>query len=220
MKGLCQDQDIETRRFYDRLAEELADKWYDNAVLLPLIRRFVALLPSEPKVLDLGCGAGYESKRLALVGAEVVGVDYSSRSIAIARSRTPECRFEVMDFRQLDADLGWFDGVFASASLIHVPHEAIGDVFEQIANHLSPEGYVLVIVKDGEGTRETWLTVDGRRFRRVLYLYTLEDLDSAYPILVYQRDMTLSNELYDEGWRAYLFRRVTEADPAESGSDT
>ncbi len=219
MKGSCQEEDVETRRFYDLIAEDLADKWYDNAVLFPIIRRFVSLLPPKPRVLDLGCGAGYESKRLASVGAEVVGVDYSPRSIAVARHRTPECRFEVGDFRHLNAELGRFDGVFASASLIHIPPESIGDVFEQIATRLSPDGYLLVIVRDGEGTRETWPVVNGERFRRVLYLYTLEVLDSVCSTLVYQKEMALSDELRDEGWRAYLFRRIVDVDLAESGSE-
>jgi SAM-dependent methyltransferase len=208
----CRDQDVATRRFYDRVAEELADRWYDNAILLPLIERFVALLPDEPRVLELGCGAGYESKRLASVGAEVVGVDYSARSIAIARQRAHECRFEILDFREMSTDLGLFDGVFASASLIHISPDDIGSVFERVARVLRPGGYLLAIVKEGKDIRETWPIVNGERMRRILYLYTSDVLDEASSSLVYQNDMTLADTLYEEGWRAHLFRSSPQAE--------
>lgn len=206
------DQDVETRRFYDLVAEELADKWYDNAILLPLIERFVALLPEGPRVLELGCGAGYESKRLASAGAEVVGVDYSEQSIAIARRRTPECRFEVLDFREMTTDLGFFDGVFASASLIHILPDDLGGVFERVARVLRPGGYLLALVKEGQGIRETWPVINGERMRRILYLYTPDVLDAASPELAYQRDMVLAGTLYDEGWRAHLFQSVPRSE--------
>jgi ubiquinone/menaquinone biosynthesis C-methylase UbiE len=101
----------ETKLFYDLTAENTADEWYPNTVLMPTIEEFVSFLPEKPRVLDLGCGPGYESMRLASVGAEVVGVDFSSESIRIARDRCPECQFVESDFRQFDNSLGLFDGV-------------------------------------------------------------------------------------------------------------
>jgi SAM-dependent methyltransferase len=64
----------ETKRFYDLNAEQTAREWYAQDVLMPTLRDFCSLLPDPPRVLDLGCGAGYESKRLASLGARVVGV--------------------------------------------------------------------------------------------------------------------------------------------------
>ena len=53
--------DDETRLFHDLEAERIADEWYANDVLVPTIQEFLSLLPDKPKVLDLGCGPGYES---------------------------------------------------------------------------------------------------------------------------------------------------------------
>ena len=96
----------DTMRFYDLTAEQTADEWYSKDILMPTIHGFCALLSERPRVLDLGCGAGYESRRLASVGAQVLGVDFSEENIRIARERTPQCRFEVLAFRQLDDRFG------------------------------------------------------------------------------------------------------------------
>lgn len=92
----------DTKLFYDLTAKETADQWYGIDLLKPSIDDFVSLVPPNPRVLDLGCGPGHETMRLASTGAKVVGIDYSEKCIQIARERCPQCRFEVMDFRFLD----------------------------------------------------------------------------------------------------------------------
>jgi SAM-dependent methyltransferase len=207
----------DAKRFYDLTAEQTAREWYSKNVLMPTIRDFCSLLPDRPRVLDLGCGAGYESKRLASLGARVVGVDYSEESIRIARERTPECRFEVLDFRQLDDRFGAFDGVFASASLIHVSPGELPDVLWRIASVLKPGGYLLAIVRDGDGMRETWPVVEGQRLRRVIYRYRRERLEAACSRLAYVREGyldrdQLDREQVDPGWNCYVFRSVKAPD--------
>ena len=81
--------DEETKLFYNLTAEKTADEWYENFVLMPSIEEFVALLQEKPRVLDLGCGGGYESMRLTKASAQVLGVDFSEESIRIAKDRLP-----------------------------------------------------------------------------------------------------------------------------------
>jgi trans-aconitate methyltransferase len=85
---------------------------------LPTIKDILSFLPEHPRILDLGCGPGYESMRLESLGAEDVGIDNSPENIRISRERCPQCTLHEMDFRSLDDRFGVFDGVFASASLI------------------------------------------------------------------------------------------------------
>jgi SAM-dependent methyltransferase len=196
----------DTKRFYDLTAERTADEWYPKDILMPTIQDFASLLPERPRILDLGCGGGYESKRLASAGARVVGVDFSGESIRVARERTPQCQFEVLDFRQLDDRFGTFDGVFACASLIHIRPEELPDVLCRIAGALKDDGYLLTIVRDGEGIRETWPVVDGHKLQRTVYLYTRESLQSAASRFDFVREGYLDPELIDKGWRCYFFR--------------
>ncbi|EGW39307.1 class I SAM-dependent methyltransferase [Desulfosporosinus sp. OT] len=87
----------EIKLFYDLTAERTAEEWYKEDILKPTIRDFVSLLPERPRILDLGCGPGHESMRLASVGANVLGIDFSEECINIARKRCPQCQFDVLD---------------------------------------------------------------------------------------------------------------------------
>jgi len=199
----------ETRRFYDLQAERTADEWYANNVLMPTIQDFLALLPDRPRVLDLGCGPGYESMRLNSAGAEVVGVDFSSENVRIAQERCPQCRFFELDFRQLDGRFGMFDGVFASASLIHVSPAELPDVLRRVAAVLGRQGKLLVILRDGEGIKESWPEVDGHKLRRVIHLYARGALsDLAISSCRFVKEGYLASELFETGWRCYVFETV------------
>ena len=196
----------DTKRFYDATADEVADAWYTNDLLMPTIREFLSHLPPEPRVLDLGCGPGHESMRLASAGASVLGLDFSNECISVARKRCPQCQFEVADFRNLDARFGTFHGVFAAASIIHVSPEDLRQVMGCVAGVLKDGGHLLAIVQDGNGVREHWPVIDGRKIKRAVYLYRQEDLSSASADLVSCGELELASELVQQQWRAHLLR--------------
>jgi len=174
---------------------------------MPSIEEFVGLLPEHPRVLDLGCGGGYESMRLTKAGALVLGVDFSQASIRIAQERCPEANFELMDFRRLDREkLGTFDGVFASASLIHISPEEMPGVWEQVRGILKRDGLVVAILREGEGTWERELEIDGQKMRRVIYLYTRETLSAAAPGFRYVKAGYLAPDEIEKGWRSHIFQ--------------
>ena len=200
--------DEATKRFYNATAWETAEKWYPNEALLPTIRAFLACLPENPRILDLGCGPGHESMRLASERATVLGLDYSSESIRIARGRCPQCSFELADFRALDRRFGTFHGVWAAASLIHIRPDELSPLLERIADVLEPGGYLLAIVREGQGTRVLWPEVAGQKLKRVLYLYQAQDLAIATPRLAYCQELQLPPEQIDQGWRAHVLALV------------
>jgi trans-aconitate methyltransferase len=86
--------------------------------------RFVALLAGslvealEPKagerILDLGCGDGFLTQRLAESGATMVGVDSSPQMIAAAQERGVDARYASGEALPFD---GEFDAVFSNAAL-------------------------------------------------------------------------------------------------------
>lgn len=197
--------------FYDLTAEKTADEWYGNDILMPTIKDFFALLPANPRILDLGCGPGHESMRLASAGAEVLGIDFSPECIRVARERCQKCSFEVMDFFNLGCGIGEFDGIFASGSLIHIEHAQIGIVIKNAADILRANGCFLMIVQDGEGIKEKWsnFEVHGRNIRRPVYCYTKNSLTDASVRagLQFLREGYLDDSLYGCGWRNYIFRK-------------
>ncbi len=71
-------------------------------------------------ILDLGCGPGRDLQHFRSFGHEAVGLDGSAEFVAMARAHSG-CEVLHQDFLELDLPAGRFDGVFANASLFHVP---------------------------------------------------------------------------------------------------
>jgi trans-aconitate methyltransferase len=78
------------------------------------------------RILDLGCGTGHLTEKIAATGAKVVGVDRSPEMIQQARATYPALEFEVMDAREI-AFAEPFDAVFSNATLhwIKEPEQVI-----------------------------------------------------------------------------------------------
>ena len=78
-----------------------------------LIARLLSLEPGM-RVLDVPCGEGRIAGRLARMGCEVVGIDYTESWIELARNQYPEATFSHGDMRSLpyedefDAIVNWF----------------------------------------------------------------------------------------------------------------
>ncbi len=196
------------REFYDATAQEWADQWYEDESMLPCLAEFVGRLPVRPRILDLGCGAGYESMRLKRLGAEVVGLDFSGASIAIARERNPEIGFHERDMLEDYSDLGPFDGIAALASLVHIPDGLLKAAFDRMAEALKPDGLALIAVRDGEGRqeRQSLVSVGGEEYDRDFHAHSLKRLmERAAGRFVFVEEL-----LPDEGeiWKQYLFRRL------------
>jgi trans-aconitate methyltransferase len=97
------------------------------------------LLETKPgeRILDVGCGTGHLTAKIATNGAQVTGVDQSAEMIQEARAAYPALRFEVMDARELTLP-DKFDAVFSNATLhwIKEPERAA----QSIARVLRPGG--------------------------------------------------------------------------------
>ena len=92
------------------------------------------------RILDLGCGTGQLTARIAETGASAVGIDSSPQMIDTARANYPELRFEVADARVYRTP-ETFDGVFSNAALhwIKPPEQAA----ESISLALKPGGRLI-----------------------------------------------------------------------------
>lgn len=92
---------------------------------------------SHERILDLGCGTGHLTAKIADSGAQVVGVDRSPEMIAAARAAFPNLKFELADARKLPFGAE-FDAIFSNATL-HWIHEP-ARVLESVRNALRPGG--------------------------------------------------------------------------------
>ena len=159
--------------FYNKTANEWAEKWYLDETMLPLLKKFIGLFDITPRILDAGCGAGYESIRLSGLGAEVVGIDISKESIKIARTKNPNCRFELMNLKQLDDSIGDFDGIVSIASIIHIEDCDLKVVFNNFGKIIKPKGFLFVVFVEGSGfsERRSIVEIDDEKYNRAFYLH-------------------------------------------------
>lgn len=89
------------------------------------------------RILDLGCGTGHLTHRIADRGARAVGLDSSTEMIERAREAYPDCRFVTGDARQFTFEEP-FDAVFSNAALHWIPEQDA--VVDSIADALAPGG--------------------------------------------------------------------------------
>jgi SAM-dependent methyltransferase len=90
-------------------------------------------------ILDFGCGPGRDLKAFRAMGHTAVGLEGAARFAEMARAYSG-CTVWQQDFLALDLPGQHFDGVFANASLFHVPIPALPLVLRQLHATLKPQG--------------------------------------------------------------------------------
>ncbi len=135
---------------YDKIAREYqANRHiFDNVEVL---EEFSSYLPSNAKVLDVGCGGGVPCARLlARAGFRVVGIDFSSSMLRMARKNVPESDIVMGDMTRLGFSDDSFDGLVALYSVIHVPREMHALLYQGFHRVLKPYGAMLICIGSDE----------------------------------------------------------------------
>ena len=114
-------------------------------------KKFISLLKKNSLILDLGCGPGRDAKIFAGRGFKVIGVDLSESMIKAAKERVKNAEFRVMDMLKLDFKDNYFDGIWASASFVHIPKRGIPKALKEARRVLKEKGIFYLSVKEGKG---------------------------------------------------------------------
>ena len=88
---------------------------------------------SRERVLDVGCGTGHLTAKIAATGADVLGIDASESMVRQARTNYPRLRFEVLDALEMRLEPR-FDAAFSNAVLhwITEPEMAASRIFDAL----------------------------------------------------------------------------------------
>jgi len=150
-------------RAYDLLAPRFGEwsKQVEGDPWEQFLERLEAELEPGARVLDLGCGNGVKTKRLART-FDVTGVDVSGEQLRLARAEAPAATFVQADFAELDHAGESFDAVTAFYSFVHVPRDEHARLFAGIRRWLKPGGLFLASLSHvgGPDRLETWLGVE------------------------------------------------------------
>ncbi len=116
------------------------------------LRHLVGVPPLA--LLDLGCGPGRDLKTFVDAGHAPVGLDGAERFVTMARAHAG-CEVWQQNLLALDLPPARFDGVFANASLFHVPSAELPRVLRQLHATLKPGGVLFTSNPRGNG-QEGW----------------------------------------------------------------
>ena len=147
-----------TRDYYERNAEEYfsttvkAKPWKAHQL-------FLAGLARNARILDAGCGSGGHAAVFLRRGYDVSAFDASAElcrlSTRLTGVPTRQLRFQEFD------EIEQYDGIWASASLLHVPRVELPDCISRLVRALKPGGVMYMSFKHGSGER---VAPDGRFF--------------------------------------------------------
>jgi SAM-dependent methyltransferase len=145
----------QTLAHYARNAEGFREGTRDHDVsqnVAALLRHIQAEAPFA--LLDFGCGPGRDLRSFKALGHAPVGLDGTARFVEMARADSG-CEVWQQDFLALDLPPERFDGVFANASLFHVPSAELPRVLRQLHATLRPGGVLFASNPRGDN-REGW----------------------------------------------------------------
>ena len=147
-------------------------------------------LMCETKVLDLGCGIGYDSEYLTKKGLEVIACDFSEVALRRLRERVPNVKTIILDISEpLPFEDSSFDLIIADLSLHYFDEKTTGKIMGEIKRILTSRGCLLARVNsiydvnhgagDGEKLEENYYFVGGYNKR----FFTLEDAKKFFSII-------------------------------------
>jgi SAM-dependent methyltransferase len=136
--------------WYDANAEEFVARSFDSA-MQGLQARFLEHVPVGGAVLDAGCGSGRDALAFHEAGYAVSAFDGSARLADLA-ARVTGLPVRRLTFAEMDWDAA-FDGVWACATLLHLPPADLPGALGSIHRALKPGGAFFCSFKEGETER-------------------------------------------------------------------
>lgn len=143
--------------FYDSNARQYCDTT-KNLSMGCFHESFAQQLPSVATILDAGCGSGRDSLIFQRLGFRVTAIDASLAMVHQARDIGVDA--SALTFQEITWE-HCFDGIWASASLLHVPKTEMISVLRRLRRALKRDGFIFISLKEGEGER---VEADGRFF--------------------------------------------------------
>jgi SAM-dependent methyltransferase len=191
-----------TLEYYNQEAQDYTSDTI-HADVSNLYPFFLSHLPPNATIMDLGCGPGRDSVYFLRKGYRVLSVDGAQEFCKLASKLTGQdvlCQtFENIDFTEE------FDGIWACASILHVPMSGLPKVLENISRALKKGGYFYASFKYGsfEGERNGRYFTDMTEESFVKLIEKFEELEIVETMVT--GDVRVGRE--DEKWLNVVVRK-------------
>lgn len=146
-----------TIEYYNKNAQVFIETTL-NVDMQALYQPFIKLLPENALILDAGCGSGRDTKAFLDMGFQIEAIDASEGMVKHATSYTGICVQHKM-FQDISIK-DKYDGIWACASLLHVPKSELAAVISNLSEALKIGGIWYLSFKYGDNER----IKDGRTF--------------------------------------------------------
>ena len=119
------------------------------------INAFLQALPQDRilDILDFGCGPGRDLAKFKQLGHRPTGLD-GSKSFCTMAQQYSGCNVFHQDFLSLDLKSNSFDGIYANASMFHIPSQELTNVLLACHRALKPKG--ILFTSNPRGNAEGW----------------------------------------------------------------
>lgn len=133
-----------TLNFYNKNAKEFCEETC-SIDMSHCQNEFLKYFTQKALILDAGCGSGRDSKSFINKGHKVEAFDASKEICEIATDYIGQ-RVICMRFEEIDYE-NKFDGIWASASLLHVSKDELPNVMTKMYIALKPQGIIYASFK-------------------------------------------------------------------------
>lgn len=157
-KQRVEDLTLITAKTLEHYNEHAAEFWegtrdHDVSQNIEALLRHIRATPPL-RILDFGCGPGRDLMAFRALGHVPTGLEGSPALAAMAREHSG-CEVWEQDFLALTLPFGHFDGIFANASLFHVPSRELPRVLRELHATLKPDGVFFTSNRRGNN-EEGW----------------------------------------------------------------
>lgn len=151
---------MDTLDYYQTYAKDFFSQTI-NVDMQNVYQPFLEYLPktqlsNQQKILDVGCGSGRDSVFFANQGFEVVAIDGSQNVIDLTKQTDTRIDWQCLRFDEI-AKQNWqnqFTGIWACASLLHVPFDDLPKLLNDLIRCLKSDGILYASFKYGDSERE------------------------------------------------------------------
>lgn len=147
----------DTLAYYDCNAESFVESTFE-VIMEDLYREFLPLIPDGGHILDAGCGSGRDALFFDKQGFHVSAFDGSEVIASLACEKTG-LSVQHRYFSDIH-ESSTYDGIWACASILHLPKAEVAEAIGRLWNALKPDGVFYMSFKIGKGERNH----NGRHF--------------------------------------------------------
>ena len=152
MLNVLMDKITQNIKAYNKNASRFASRFADFGPYLNAMDDFLKLLKDDCSCLDLACGPGNFSARVAsrFSGAKITGVDISSSMIDLAKAAVPKGDFKCMNILEAQFGDAQFDAVLMSFCIVHLNRDEAVSVIKNSARFLKDGGLLYISFMEGK----------------------------------------------------------------------